>query len=123
MPTRDRELDHNRAAVPIDRFWFVCDWHRILEIHVIALLIVASFACGIELHAIGFYALLSSFVQQYNSKRCKRPVTLSITHKVSTDGCPQFDISETGQASPHDQVAGWRIGSTSEIAPELCHLG
>ncbi len=27
---------------------------------------------------------------------------LSITHKVSTDGGPQFDISETGQASPHD---------------------
>ena len=53
----------------------------------------------------------------------KRPVTLSITHKVSTDGGPQFDISETGQASPHDQVAGWRIGSTSEIAPELCDLG
>ena len=32
----------------------------------------------------------------------KRPIPLSITHKVSTDGGPQFDISETGQASPHD---------------------
>ncbi len=48
---------------------------------------------------------------------------LSFTHKVSTNGGPQFDISETGQASPHDQVAGWRIGSTSEITPELCDLG
>ena len=52
-----------------------------------------------------------------------RPAILSITHKLSPDHGTPFNISETGQSSPHHHVAGWRIGGTSEIATELCDLG
>ena len=55
--------------------------------------------------------------------KCKRPVQLSITHKLSTDGGPQFDIRKTGQSSPHHHVAGWRIVRSGEVAAKPRNLG
>jgi serine/threonine protein kinase len=37
------------------------------------------------------------------------PENLSITHKLCTDDRSQFDISQTGHASPNHHVPGWRI--------------
>src|ERR1035438_8215334 len=48
---------------------------------------------------------------------------LSITHKLSTDGGPQFDIRKTGQSSPHHHVAGWRIVRSGEVAAKPRNLG
>ena len=47
---------------------------------------------------------------------------LSITHKLSTYGGSQLDMSESRQTSPHDQVARWRIISPREITTQLCGL-
>jgi hypothetical protein len=47
---------------------------------------------------------------------------LSITHKLSTDHSPQFNIGEAGQSSPHHEIAGRRIGGSGEIAAQPCEF-
>nr|CAI0341662.1 hypothetical protein SHINE37_80052 [Rhizobiaceae bacterium] len=46
---------------------------------------------------------------------CIHPVTLSITHKFSSDGCTEGDVSKTGEASPHDDIAWWRVLCPGEV--------
>ena len=46
------------------------------------------------------------------------PVTLSITHKFSSDHGAQRDVGEARQPAPHDRIAGGRIAGAGEITAE-----
>ena len=58
---------------------------------------------------------------QINSKR-KRPISLSVTHKLSTKPEAECDIRQPGHAAPDDDVARRGITPSVEIAAEACNL-
>ena len=37
------------------------------------------------------------------------PASLSITHKFCRHGESELNVDQSGEASPHDDVAGWRV--------------
>jgi hypothetical protein len=51
------------------------------------------------------------------------PVSLSITHKFVGEGYAQSDVSETGHSAPHNDVAGWRIVGSGQVASEFGEFG
>ena len=52
----------------------------------------------------------------------KRPVSLSITHKLlcSAEGRAQSDVGEPGKPAPRDCIAWWWITGACEVAAEPC---
>lgn len=53
----------------------------------------------------------------------KRPVWLSITHKSSSQLEPKLNIGQSGESTPHDGIAGWRIVPSCEITAQPRDLG
>ena len=57
--------------------------------------------------------------------RChrKRPVLLSITHKLSAEDEAELDVCEAGESSPHDGVSWRRVFGASEVASKAGQFG
>ena len=62
-------------------------------------------------------ALVPELMQAGHQVR-KRPVLLSITHKLRSEDEAELDIGEAGDASPHDSISwGW-VFRSSEVASQ-----
>jgi len=48
---------------------------------------------------------------------------LSITHKSSSQLESKLNIGQSGESTPHDGIAGWRIVPSCEIAAQARDLG
>lgn len=51
------------------------------------------------------------------------PATLSITHISScSDFGAEFDLGESGESAPDDNISGWRIGRPGQVATNRASL-
>jgi hypothetical protein len=62
-------------------------------------------------------------VQDVHEAHSKHPAKLSITHISGSDLDANLDVRQAGRAAPHDDVPGWRIAGSGEIAAEARELG
>jgi len=64
----------------------------------------------------------AEYVRVSTDQQRKRTVLLSITHKSSTGDRSQFDVSQTGQPSPHRFIARRGIVRASKIVTKSGQL-